>query len=143
MGIDQNDPVVKLCAAGINEEIAGNANEAAGLYLEAWEQCDNDFNRSIVAHYMARVQPDAEARLMWNLRSLSFADTCPAEVVTAFYPSLYLNVGKSYEDLGNSEEALKNYQLADSASHALPDDKLGNITREGIKNGLYRMMHRQ
>jgi len=40
------------------------------------------------------------------------ADSCNNEEVKEFYPSLYLNLGRSHELLGNQEEAQKYYDLA-------------------------------
>ena len=56
-----------------------------------------------------------------------------------FYPSLYLNVGKSYEDLGNWEEARRYYQLGANKTYLLPDTELGKVTSKGIANGIERI----
>ena len=143
MGIDPNDPVVKMCVEGINEEMAGNLSNAAKLYEKAWEQCTNELNSCIVAHYMARVQQSQEGKLSWNLKALDHANKAEAGSVGSFYPSLYLNVGKCYEDIGNNGEALKNYQLAESKCDLLAHDRLGDMTREGIQNGIARMAERK
>jgi hypothetical protein len=49
MEIDPNNPVVKLCAEGIAEEIAGRAGEAAKLYEQACEIRSDDYEACIGA----------------------------------------------------------------------------------------------
>jgi hypothetical protein len=88
---------------------------------------------------MARLQADPADSLHWNMEALSFADKVGDERVEAFYPSLFLNVGKAYEDSGNAGDALRYYQLGSDKAAVLPDDGLGEITRDGLRNGLARV----
>ncbi len=138
MAIDPENPIVQLCAKGIQEEMNGNITAAASLYEQGWEQKTSDYEATIVAHYMARIQTTTEDVLHWNLQALLHADKVGDESVQAFYPSLYLNIGKAYEDLGNAAEAMKNYELGVEKAHLLPDDPLGNLTREALARGLER-----
>ncbi len=137
--VDPDNEVVKLCAAGIQAEMEGRHSEASRLYIQAWQQRTNDYEACIVAHYMARIQPDAAGMLHWNLEALAHADKVGDESVDAFYPSLYLNVGKAYEDLRDVLNARKYYELGDIKCSILPDNDLGNITRDAIRRGLTRV----
>ena len=54
-------------------------------------------------------------------------------------PSLYLNIAKCHEDLGDPVQAESNYRLAASFEKYLPEDGYGNMIRSGIRNGLERI----
>lgn len=59
-----------------------------------------------------RFQGDPAETLRWNREALRRAEAVGDERVAAFYPSLYLNMGRSYELLGEQVEAEKYYALA-------------------------------
>ncbi|MEO8112195.1 MAG: tetratricopeptide repeat protein [Ginsengibacter sp.] len=61
------------------------------------------------------------------------------ETVKGTLPSLYLNIGKCYEDLGDFKNAKSNYQAALSFTNSLPDNGYGNMIQAGITNGLIRV----
>lgn len=112
MSIDTNNPVVKLCIAGTRAEFEGRMEEASACYQMAWESAKDDYEACIAAHYMARVQKDAQDIFRWNQQALQRAERCGDERVKEFYPSLYLNMGKAYELLGKQAEARRYYTLA-------------------------------
>lgn len=139
MEIDPNNPVVKLCAEGIAAEMAGRIAEAAALYQQAWQARTDDYEACIVAHYVARVQTTPQESLRWNQEALRHADAADRDKVQAFYPSLYLNVGKAHENLGGSAEAKKFYELAAEGAANLPEGKLTDMVRRGAAEGLRRV----
>jgi hypothetical protein len=53
-----------------------------------------------------------EESLRWNQIALERAEAVNDERVKEFYPSLYVNLGRSYEVTGNQSEAQKYYDLA-------------------------------
>ena len=110
--MDINNPVVRLCIAGTQAEFAGRLDDARGLYAQAWEAAHNDYEACIAAHYVARFQATPEDGLRWNLEALERARRVEDGSVEAFYPSLYLNLGRSHEALGNPAEARRYYGLA-------------------------------
>lgn len=112
MDIDTNNPVVKLCIEGTRAEFAGRMDEAGACYQEAWESAKDDYEACIAAHYVARLQKDAQDIFHWNQEALERADQSGDDRVKDFYPSIYLNMGKSYELLGNHIEAQHYYTLA-------------------------------
>jgi hypothetical protein len=59
--------------------------------------------------------------------------------VEAFYPSLYLNMGKAHEDTGNTGEAKRFYRLAMEKAAVLPEGKYADTVRRGIAQGLERV----
>ncbi|HXM15166.1 MAG TPA: hypothetical protein VN933_07980 [Candidatus Eremiobacteraceae bacterium] len=137
--MDPNNPVVKLCAAGISEEMAGRRGEAAKLYLDAWSSRTSDYEACIAAHYVARLQSTPEDVLRWNSEALRFAESANDSELRGFFPSLYLNLGKSYEDLKNLADAKKFYLLAEEAAGVLPDGEYAATVKRGIRNGLERV----
>jgi tetratricopeptide (TPR) repeat protein len=139
MEIDPNNPVVKLCSEGIAAEMAGDRTKAAALYRQAWDARKDEYDACIVAHYLARVQPTPQHALEWNQEALRLAEAVDQEKVKAFFPSLYLNVGKSHDDLGNKEKARKFYTLAAQTAEGLAGGRLTEMVRRGAADGLERV----
>jgi tetratricopeptide (TPR) repeat protein len=110
--MDLDSPVVSLCVQGTQAEFKGKMEEARGLYWQAWEAARDDYEACIAAHYVAHMQENAEEVLRWNQEALDRAERTADERVKSFYPSLYLNMGQSFERLGNQDEAQKYYDLA-------------------------------
>jgi tetratricopeptide (TPR) repeat protein len=137
--IDPNNSVVRLCVEGVSAEIAGRVSEARALYERAWGARRDDYEACIAAHYVARVQEAPEEVLRWNRESLLHADLVSDERVRTFYPSLHLNMGKAYEELGNKEEARKFYTLAAENAGILPEGKYADMVRRGAAEGLERV----
>ena len=82
----------------------------------------------------------SQERLRWNQEVLRYAGEVDREKVWTFYPSLYLNVGKSHEDVGAKQEARRLYQLAADGAAVLPEGKLTDTVRRGAAEGLKRTM---
>ena len=110
--IDLENPVVKLCLAGTQAEFEHRPDEAQALYRQAWAAATNDYEACIAAHYVARFPIDLEDALTWNQEALKRAEALPDGQAQEFYPSLYLSLGRAYEDLGNLHAAQNYYQLA-------------------------------
>jgi hypothetical protein len=138
MAIDPENQVVRYCAEGMERELDGRHEEASRLFMLAWDESKDTFERAIAAHYVARHQATLEGKLHWNQESLANADAVGDDRVQHFYPSLYLNVGKSHEDLGNLREARKFYSLAAGQIDGLPESPLTDTVRRGVMNGLLR-----
>jgi hypothetical protein len=137
--MDAENPVIKLCVEGMALEARGHSEQAANLFVQAWEIASDDFEASIAAHYLARHQVSPEGILHWNQVSLDRANLVSEEKVRGFYPSLYLNVGKAHEDLNCLEEAAHFYKLADGAFDVLSDDRYGDVVRDAVRRGLERL----
>lgn len=137
--MDANNPVVRLCAEGMELEKAGHRDQAAVVFNRAWQESTDDFEKCVAAHYVARVQATPAQNLRWNLQSLEHADALDDERVLGFYPSLYLNIGWAHEDLGNRGEAKKYYELAASRLEYVPEGSYRETVRDGIERGLERI----
>jgi len=138
MQFDPDNKVVKLCAQGMQAEAEGKTDVAHSLFQQAWDIAENDFEAFTAAHYLARNQKDPKDVLKWNVVALKRANTIKDDSMKAHYPSLYLNVGKSYETLNDLKEANIYYQLAADHSTFLPPGKYGDMIRMGIGEALKR-----
>jgi tetratricopeptide (TPR) repeat protein len=138
MQFDPENKVVKLCAEGMQTEAEGNIAQARQLFQQAWDIAANDFEAFTAAHYLARNQQDPNDVLKWNLEALTRANAVKDDDMKAHYPSLFLNVGKSYETLGNINEAKKYYIDAAGYCSFLPPGKYADMIRMGISEGLKR-----
>jgi|ERR1700743_1453466 len=139
MEFDPNNPVVQLCVKGMNAEGEGKIEEARQLFQQAWDTATNNFEAFTAAHYLARNQEDPNDNLKWNLEALNRANAINDDSFKGHYPSLYLNVAKSYETLRNNEEAARHYQLAADSCKHLPDGKYADMIKSGISAGLKRV----
>ncbi len=139
MFFDPENTVVKLCAQGMELEGQGNGDEAQLRFEQAWAESTNDTERCIAAHYVARHQKSIADKLLWDKIALDAALTTPDTDTKVMLPSLYLNVGKCYEDMHQDDDARENYEKARSFTHLLTDDGYGKMIRAGIENGLQRV----
>jgi hypothetical protein len=110
--MDTNNPVIQLCMAGTRAEFEHRIEDARVLYQQAWEARTDDYDACIAAHYVARFQDSIEESLHWHQVALTHANMVNDESIKEFYPSLYLNLGRSYELVGNQGEAQRYYGLA-------------------------------
>lgn len=144
--VDSENPVVKLCAAGMAAEGQGRRADAKALFDEAWDTSSCDYEAAIAAHYVARHQPTPEATLEWNARALRRAEAArdaADDRVTGFFPSLLLNYAHSLEQLGRIAEAQRHYEVAAAAVETLPADGYAALVRTGITAGLRRTRETQ
>ena len=114
MEFNPNNNVIKLCVQGIDMEGKGKPDEASRLFLQAWNEATNDFEKFTAAYYVARHQKDVSDKLQWLETALQFALKINNDSVKGAFPSLYLNLAKCYEDLSDLDNAKKNYELANS-----------------------------
>ena len=139
MPFDPRNIVVQLCAQGMDKEGMLEQDEAKKLFDEAFHRAQTDFEKFIACHYIARHQHSPEEKLRWDELALSHAISCIDENIHENYSSLYLNIAKDFEDLGDDEEALKNYLLAGSYTGFLAEDGYGTMIRSGINRGIERV----
>jgi hypothetical protein len=114
MEFSPNNHIVKLCILGMGMEEKGEPGEAGRLFLQAWNEAANDFEKFIAAHFVARYQTNVADKLTWLETDLQLALKINNEAVKAAFPTLYFNIAKCYEDLNDFANAKKNYELASS-----------------------------
>ncbi|NLK96692.1 MAG: NAD(+)--rifampin ADP-ribosyltransferase [Epulopiscium sp.] len=118
---DPNNPIIKLCMTGMGLEERGNSDEALVIFQKAWQETRDDYERFITSYHLGRIQKSTIDRLKWMEMSLQYALKINDENVKSAYPTLYLNIAKCYEELDDSENAKRNYELSNSAKGAPTD----------------------
>ena len=139
MLFDPENPIIKLCAHGMELEGEGKSTEALSVFQQAWNEAGNNVEKFSAAHYIARHQNSVADKLKWDKTALHLALDMKDEGIKGAYPSLYLNIAKCYEDLNDFDNAKLNYELALSYARFLLEDGYGNMIKAGIANGLGRV----
>ena len=139
MNFPQNNKVVQLCSKGMELEGQGLVAEASKFFAAAWNSAETDFEKFTAAHYVARHQANIADKLKWDETALHHALQIDEESVKGTLPSLYLNIGKCYEDLNDLDKARNNYETAFSFTGFLPDDGYGKMIKAGIVRGLEKV----
>jgi len=122
MDFNPNNNIVKLCIQGMDMEGKDKPEEASRLFLQAWNEAKNDFEKFLAAHYVAHHQKNIPNKLKWLETALQFALKINNDSVTSAFPALYSNIAKCYEDVGDLDNARKNFELSLSFSKK-PADK--------------------
>src|SRR5438552_32094 len=122
MEFNPNNNVIKLCLQGMDLEEKGKPEEASRLFLQAWNEATNDFEKFIAAHYVARHQKNVSDKLKWLETVLQLALKINNDSVKGAFASLYVSIAKCYEDLNDLNNAKKNYELANSFTHKPSDN---------------------
>ena len=138
MTIDPDNPIVKLCAAGMEAE-ARDHGEAKVLFERAWREATSAYEACMAAHYLARHQPTPIATLEWNRIALERAWACERAEVAGFLPSLELCLGVAYEAMGELGAARAHFEAAREAATALSADGYGEMIERGIEAALARV----
>lgn len=131
MIIDPENPVVALCAAGM--QVEGTPDEARRLFEQAWNARRDDYEASIAAHFLARHQPSPTDTLNWNLLAVRHAEAVGDDRVAEFMASLYLNLGDSYAALGLLTDAAAAADQATTHLAALPVGGYRDFVSSGVR----------
>ena len=136
MEFDPRNNVIKLCVQAIQMEEHGEREDASRMFLQAWNEARDDFEKFTAEFYVARQQDDIRDRLKWLETSLQFALQINDASVEAAFPALYSKIARCYEELGDTENAEKNYALANSFS-GTPSDSgpFYHGTKAGLQVG--------
>ncbi|MDR1604446.1 MAG: NAD(+)--rifampin ADP-ribosyltransferase [Gracilibacteraceae bacterium] len=118
---DPHNAVIKLCMDGLNLEDSGRAEDAAAIFYQARQAATDDYERFIAAYHWARQQKSGPDKLQWMETSLRCAQNINDDNVMSAYATLYLHIAQCYEDLGDFEQAQRNYELANSHQGAPSD----------------------
>lgn len=111
-------------------EDKGKPEEASRLFLQAWNEATEDFEKFIAAYYVARHQKAISDELKWYETALGFALKIDDDTVRSAFAFLYSKIAKCYENLAAS--------VADKPSDTGPfyhgtkaDLKIGDLLTAG------------
>lgn len=114
MEFSPDNSIVKLCLQGMEMESKGDPEAAGKLFLQAWEEATNDFEKFLAAHYVARYQTNVSDKLQWLQTALHCALKMGNADVVGVLPSLYISIAQCYEDLSDFDSAKKSRESAAS-----------------------------
>lgn len=148
MEFNPNNPIVQLCLQGMNLKTEKKPKEAAAVFLRAWNEATNEFEKFLAAWHIARTQNKVVDQLKWLQTALELALKINDDSVKGAFPSLYTSIAKCYGEANDVDNAKKNYELAnsfiDKPSDAGPfyhgtraDLKVGDLLTPGF-NSNYR-----
>src|SRR6187399_1522887 len=107
MEFNPNNNVIKLCIEAMGMEEKAKPEEASRLFLQAWNEATNDFEKFTAAYYVARHQKNVSDKLKWLETALQFVLRINDPSVAGAYPSLYSNIAKCFEESGDLDNAKK------------------------------------
>ena len=122
MEFSPTNNIVRLCLQGMAMEENGKPEEAAKLFLQAWNEATNDFEKFLAAFYVARHQETIAGQLKWLETALQLALTINDDAVKSAFPVLYADIAQCYEQAGNPDKA-KKFQALAVSSREKPSDK--------------------
>jgi tetratricopeptide (TPR) repeat protein len=117
---------------------AGKKDLARPLFLLAWETAraaGEDAYAADAAHMMGIVEP-AERQLEWNLKALELAENSSDPQTQRWCGSLYNNIGWTYHDLGQYEDALKMFQRSVAWRESRGERREAQIARWTVARAL-------
>lgn len=121
--------VVRRCVESTRLEYAGRLAEARALCLEAWQLAGDPFEATVAAHYVARYEPDAQARLHWNRVAFAQAQLANPDAIASFLPSLHVNLGRSYREIGDVAQAEHHLRAAAELGLEPSTDASGSVAQ--------------
>lgn len=122
MEFNPSNHVVKRCLQAMAMEENGKYEEAYKLFLQAWNDATDDFEKFTAAHYVVRYQENVFDKLKWLETALQYALKINGHTVQSAFPSLYQSIAKCYEESGEPDMAKKYEELAASIKDK-PADK--------------------
>lgn len=114
MEFSPHNPVIKLCLQAMEMADKGSAEEAKKLFLQAWNEAANDFEKFTAGFYIARQQENTADKLKWLETVLEHGLRVGDDSVKSAFPTLYRQIAECYEALGDAENAKKNFESAES-----------------------------
>lgn len=119
--------------------------EAYKIFLQAWNEASNDFEKFLAAYYITRHQKLLTEKINWQVATLQLALKINDHYFKGILPSLYLNIATSYKELGDSNKAKNHYDLAASLKNnqidygpfyhgTKADLKMGDLLTAGFRS---------
>ena len=121
MEFNPNNNIVRLCLEGMSLEEKNEPEKANEVFFRAWNESTNDFEKFLSAYYIARHQQTSPDKLKWLQTALQFALQVKSESTNGALHSLYFNIAKCYEDVGDLDNTKKNYELSNLSKNKISD----------------------
>src|SRR6185436_924748 len=112
MQFDPNNNVVRLCLQGMIMEEKGEPEEARRIFLQAWDEATNDFEKFTAAFYVARQQRQNPDKLKWLETTLQYALTLNDDDGKGAIPSRKANIAERKEIMGDIDRGKKRRDIA-------------------------------
>ncbi|MER7604992.1 hypothetical protein [Nocardioides sp. NPDC127503] len=138
------DPTMDAITTAVTLGHEGETARARQELLAIWEDLGvlgDPLHRCTLAHYLADLQSDPAAALIWDVRALDAAGALTDQragehhaglQVDGFYPSLHLNIADNLRRLGAFEAAAEQISRAEERVAALPPGPYGDMIRAAI-----------
>ncbi|MDK2964963.1 MAG: hypothetical protein PWP53_575 [Lacrimispora sp.] len=110
---DSNNNIIKLCMMGMSLEDSGDVDDAKAIFQKAWIEAADDYEKFIAAYHYSRQQKDITDKLKWLKISLQCAQNIDDDNVKSAYSTLCANISECYEELHDSENANRYYELSE------------------------------
>jgi rifampin ADP-ribosylating transferase len=121
MDFSASNHVVNLCLQGMNREETGRPEEAASLFLQAWQQATDDFEKYLSAYYVARQLKNASGKVQWLHTAVEFASRVDDYAVKSAFSAIYQAIAQCYQDLQDDAQAKAYADLAISCQSVIAD----------------------
>lgn len=122
---------------------SGNVEDAKRLFQQAYDlavKSKEEFHAVDAAHMVAIVE-SPENQVEWNLRALDLAETSADERARGWKGSLYNNLGWTYFDQGDYQEALFMFEKAVEFRTQKGDAANASVARWSVAKTLRMMGH--
>jgi tetratricopeptide (TPR) repeat protein len=122
MEFNPTNPIVQRCLQGMEIEANGQQEEASKVFLDAWNEATNDYEKFLGAYYVARQQTNVREKLNWLETALQLALKINDHPVNGAFAPLYESIAKCYEELNEHDNSQKHYELAKSYPESAIDN---------------------
>jgi tetratricopeptide (TPR) repeat protein len=110
--MDLSRPAIALCVEGTQLEFQKQIEAARQRYAKAWACATDDYEKCIAAHYVGHLAQTPAEVLFWHQTAVEHANRADAAQVESFRPSLYVNLGYAFAQVGDAAQAKHFYGLA-------------------------------
>ncbi|MCH5720166.1 NAD(+)--rifampin ADP-ribosyltransferase [Niabella hibiscisoli] len=136
MEFSPDNPVIQRCIQAMSAEAKGEPEEAGKLLMQAWKEATTDFEKFTAAHLVGRYQQNPDEQLEWFKKALEHGKKADAVSVQGALSTLYGDIARCYETLGDADSACIHNELAISVKNQLKDEgPFYHGTRANLKTG--------
>lgn len=122
MEFSPHNPIIQRCLLAISAHSEGRQEEARTLLQKAWQEATDDYEKFIAAHLAGRYGQDPHEQLKWLEKALEAGRKTDSVSVQTALPSLYRDMARCYEALGDKDSARVNEDLAGTLKSRLKDE---------------------